>query len=74
MSDITSLTHYTTNIGAFMQTGDIRNEYFKPPFPVTTTVEVAALYNPELMVEITATAEIPTDRYVRPPLVQVMHA
>ena len=74
MSDVTSLTHYTTNIGAFMQTGDIRNEYFKPPFSVTTTVEVAALYNPELMVEITATAEIPTDRYVRPPLVHVMHA
>ena len=74
MSDIISLTHYTTDIAAFMETGDIRSEFFNAPFPVTTTVEVAALYDPNLVVEITATAEIPTERYVRPGLLKVMHS
>ena len=73
MSDIVSLTHYTTDIQAFMQSGDIRKEFFAAPYPVTTTVEVAALYNPELLIEITAIAEIPHDRYKRPAQVQVMH-
>lgn len=65
-ADIVSLTHYVTDIAAFMTTGDIRREFFAAPFPVTTTVEVAALYRPELVVEITALAEIPRDRFRRP--------
>ncbi|MEA2816077.1 MAG: hypothetical protein QOI93_3774 [Rhodospirillaceae bacterium] len=67
MADIISLTHYVTDIAAFMTTGDIRREFFVAPFPVTTTVEIAALYRPELVVEITALAEIPRDRFRRPP-------
>jgi 2-iminobutanoate/2-iminopropanoate deaminase len=67
MADIVSLTHYVTDIGAFMTTGDIRREFFAAPFPVTTTVEIASLYRPELVVEITAIAEIPRDRFRRPP-------
>ena len=74
MSDVVSLTHYTTDISAFMQSGEIRAAFFAPPYPVTTTVEVAALYDPELLVEITAVAEIPTDRYKRPSRAQAMHA
>ena len=66
MGDIVSLTQYTTDIAAFMQSGDIRREFFKPPFPVTTTVQVAALYHPELVIEITAIAEIPRARFRRP--------
>jgi enamine deaminase RidA (YjgF/YER057c/UK114 family) len=67
MADIVSLTHYVTDIGAFMTTGDIRREFFAAPFPVTTTVEIASLYRPELVVEITAIAEIPRDRFRRAP-------
>jgi 2-iminobutanoate/2-iminopropanoate deaminase len=66
MGDIVSLTHYVTDIEKFMTTGDIRREFFAAPFPVTTTVQVAALYRPELVVEITAIAEIPRDRFRRP--------
>jgi enamine deaminase RidA (YjgF/YER057c/UK114 family) len=66
-SDIVSLTHYVTDIAAFMTTGDIRREFFSAPFPVTTTVQVAALYRPELVVEITAIAEIPHHRFRHPP-------
>lgn len=66
MSDIIALTQYTTDIDAFMQPGDVRREVFSPPYPVTTTVEVRRLYDPELMVEIMATAEIPQARFRDP--------
>lgn len=73
MSDIVSLTHLTTDIQSFMQTGDIRSEFFSDPFPTTTTVEVAALYHPDLVIEITASAEVPRERYQRPADAQAMH-
>ena len=66
MEDIYTLTHHVTNIEEFMSTGHIRTQYFKPPYPVTTTVEVARLYDPALMVEITGSAEIPLDRFKEP--------
>ncbi|MDJ0948143.1 MAG: RidA family protein [Alphaproteobacteria bacterium] len=66
MGDVLSLTHYATDIDAFMQAGDIRTEFFKAPYPVTTTVQVARLYDPEVMIEITAIAEIPRDRVHAP--------
>jgi|SRR5271169_6129192 len=66
MGDIVSLTHHVTDIEQFMATGDIRREFFTPPYPVTTTVQIVRLYDPDLMVEITAIAEIPRDRFRRP--------
>ena len=66
MSDVVSLVHYATDIEQFMQTGDIRKEFFATPYPVTTTIEVRRLYRPDLMIEITAVAEIPRDRFRRP--------
>ncbi len=66
MADIVSLTHYVTVIDKFMGTGDIRREFFSEPYPVTTTVQVMRLYDPDLMVEITAVAEIPRERFTRP--------
>jgi enamine deaminase RidA (YjgF/YER057c/UK114 family) len=66
MGDIVSLVHYSTDIGQFMAAGDIRKEFFAAPFPVTTTVEVARLYHRDLMIEITAVAEIPRERFRRP--------
>jgi enamine deaminase RidA (YjgF/YER057c/UK114 family) len=66
MADVVSLVHYATDIEAFMGTGDIRKEFFSPPFPVTTTVQVARLYRPDLVIEVTAVAEIPHGRFRRP--------
>ena len=66
MEDIVSLTHYVTDIDAFMTTGDIRRQFFTEPYPVTTTVQVVRLYHRDLVVEITAIAEIPRDRFHRP--------
>ena len=66
MGDILSLTQHTTDIAAFMTSGDVRAHYFKERYPATTTVEVPALYHPDIMVEITAIAEIPRGRFVHP--------
>lgn len=73
MSDIVSLTQYTTNIAEFMNAGDIRKAYFAPPYPVTTTVQVARLYDESLLVEITAIAEIPISRFREPRGAKTMH-
>jgi 2-iminobutanoate/2-iminopropanoate deaminase len=66
MSDIISLVHYATDIDAFMGTGDIRAEFFAAPYPVTTTVQIQRLYHPDLMIEVTAVAEIPRCRFRMP--------
>jgi len=66
MADVVSLVHYATDIERFMRTGDIRTEFFSLPFPVTTTVQVARLYHPDLVIEVTAVAEIPHQRFRRP--------
>lgn len=63
MSDILSLTQHTTDIDAFMGVGDVRARYFRAPYPVTTTVEVKALYHSDIMIEISAIAEIPRYRF-----------
>nr|WP_057928815.1 RidA family protein [Burkholderia ambifaria] len=66
MQDVISLVHYATDIDAFMQAGDIRKTYFAEPYPVTTTVQVQRLYHPDLLIEITAVAEIPRARFRMP--------
>lgn len=66
MGDVVSLTSYATDIEWFMECGDVRREFFTPPYPVSTSVEVASLYHPDLMIEIAAMAEIPRDRFKRP--------
>jgi enamine deaminase RidA (YjgF/YER057c/UK114 family) len=66
MEDVLSLTHYVTDMAAFMAAGDVRRAFFRAPYPVTTTVQVAALYDPALKVEIAAVAEIPRVRFRRP--------
>ncbi|WP_407854502.1 RidA family protein [Burkholderia gladioli] len=66
MSDTVSLVHYATDIEGFMATGDIRAEFFATPYPVTTTVQIQRLYHPDLMIEVTAVAEIPRSRFRLP--------
>ncbi|WP_158812495.1 RidA family protein [Methylocapsa sp. S129] len=66
MADIVALTQYAVDIEQFMAAGDIRKQFFAEPFPVTTTVQIVRLYHPDLLIEITATAEIPLDRFRRP--------
>ena len=66
MQDVYTLTHHVTDIEDFMSTAAVRARFFKPPYPVTTTVEISRLYDPALLVEITASAEIPLARFEIP--------
>ena len=66
MGDILSMTHYVTDIEAFMKLGVLRKRFIPAPYPVTTTIEVSRLYDPAIVVEITVIAEIPRDRF-KPP-------
>ncbi len=66
MRDIITLTQFTTDIDGFMACGAIRERYFSAPYPATTTVQVVRLYDPDVLVEIAAAAEVPLSRY-RPP-------
>ena len=66
MSDVISLVHYSTDIEQFMGVADVRKEFFSTPFPVTTSIQIERLYHPDLMIEITAVAEIPRERFRRP--------
>jgi 2-iminobutanoate/2-iminopropanoate deaminase len=66
LGDIYALTQYATDIEQFMACGDIRKTYFAAPYPITTTLGVARLYHPDIMIEITASAEIPRERFKRP--------
>ena len=66
MGDVVSLMQHTTDIEAFMACGDIRQGFFAEPYPVTTTIEVSRLYRPDVLIEITAIAEIPRGRYRAP--------
>lgn len=65
LGDILSLTHYV-DIRAFMATRELRQEFFAEPYPVTTTVQVVSLYHRDILVEITALAEIPRERFKEP--------
>ena len=66
LSDVISLTQYTTDIDRFMDTGDIKTAFFADPYPATTTVQVARLYDPDILIEITAIAEVPRGRFRTP--------
>ena len=73
MSDIVSLTQFTTDIQSFMKAGHVRQRYFTAPYPVTTTVEITSLYDPWLLIEISAIAEIPLERFTKPAMTSSMH-
>lgn len=73
MSDIVSLQQFTTDIQAFMRCGEVRARFFEAPYPVTTTLEISALYDPRLLVEVTGVAEIPLDRFTLPDIAREKH-
>jgi len=55
-SNVVKVTIYTTDIDAFMQTGDIRREYWTGGAPASTLVQIERLARPVFLVEIEATA------------------
>jgi len=63
ISDIVSLVHYAVDIEQFMATAIFARSFSRLHFLSPPTVEVRRLYRPDLMIEITAVAEIPRERF-----------
>jgi enamine deaminase RidA (YjgF/YER057c/UK114 family) len=58
-ADIVSLRIFLTDISRISEYGEVRAEYFPGlPAPASTAVEVSALFMPEALIEVEATAVI----------------
>jgi len=50
---------YVRNMEHFEQIHVVRREYFKPPLPASTMVEITKMTSPDYLIEINAIAVIP---------------
>src|SRR5690348_15825241 len=50
---------YIRNMEYFQAIHEVRKQYFKPPLPASTMVEVSKMTSPEFLIEISAIAVIP---------------
>ena len=57
--DVVKVVNYITDIDEFSKMAAVRREYLKEPHPVSTLVEVSALMEPDLIIEIEAIAIVP---------------
>ncbi len=58
-SNVVKVTIYTTDIDAYIQTGDVRRAYWTGIAPASTLVQIERLARPAFLVEIEATAIAP---------------
>jgi len=59
LADLVRTTTYVTDIEEFFRHIDVRQEYFGPALPTSTTVEVRRLAHPDFLVEVEAFAALP---------------
>jgi enamine deaminase RidA (YjgF/YER057c/UK114 family) len=59
MDDICRVDVYIRNMEYFQAIHEVRKQYFKPPLPASTMVEVSKMTSPEFLIEISAIAVIP---------------
>jgi enamine deaminase RidA (YjgF/YER057c/UK114 family) len=58
MDDICRVDVYVRNMEHFDRIHKVRREYFKPPAPASTMVEVCKMTSPEYLIEMSAIAEV----------------
>jgi enamine deaminase RidA (YjgF/YER057c/UK114 family) len=58
MANITKITAYLTDISQIAEYGKVRAEVFGPDYPASASVEVSALVQPGLLIEVEALAVI----------------
>ncbi|MBM4315301.1 MAG: RidA family protein [Deltaproteobacteria bacterium] len=68
LADVTRTTTYVTDMKAYFEASDERLKFFSVPLPTSTTVVVAGLAMPEMLVEIEAEAIIEPERLRLPNL------
>jgi 2-iminobutanoate/2-iminopropanoate deaminase len=52
LADVVKAVTYVTDMAAFFECVDIRQKYFGPGWPTSTTFEVCRLAHPDMMIEI----------------------
>ncbi len=52
LRDVVKAVTYVTDMDAFFECVDIRQKYFGPGWPTSTTFEISRLAHPDMMVEI----------------------
>jgi 2-iminobutanoate/2-iminopropanoate deaminase len=58
MDDICRVDVYVRNMEHFEQIHKVRREYFRPPAPASTMVEICKMTSPDYLIEINAIAVI----------------
>jgi 2-iminobutanoate/2-iminopropanoate deaminase len=58
MEDIVKVTVFITDMKLYDEIHEVRRRYFEEPFPASSMVEVSALVDPRLLIEIEAVAVI----------------
>ena len=58
MDDIVKVTVFITDMGLYDEIHEVRRRYFAEPYPASSMVEVSALLDPRLLIEIEAVAVI----------------
>jgi len=58
LADIVKITTFVTDMDQFFTCIGVRDEYFGPGWPCSTTVEVSRLAHPDMLIEVEAIAVI----------------
>jgi 2-iminobutanoate/2-iminopropanoate deaminase len=58
MDDIVKVTVFIMDMGLYDEIHEVRRRYFEEPYPASSMVEVSALIDPRLLIEIEAVAVI----------------
>jgi enamine deaminase RidA (YjgF/YER057c/UK114 family) len=66
MDDIAKVTVFVTDVAGIDKVHQVRAEFFHPPYPASTLVQVAQLIDPDWLIEIEAVAVIPAERIKDP--------
>ena len=56
MEDVVRIDIFVTDIRHYLNHGDLRKEYFNPPYPICTALEISGLAREEWLIEIEAQA------------------
>ncbi|MBD0413894.1 RidA family protein [Oryzicola mucosus] len=62
LADVCRVDVYVRNMEDFEKIHAVRREYFQPPLPASTMVEVTKMVSHEYLIEINAIAVIPDNR------------
>lgn len=58
MDDIVKVTVFIRDMGLYDEIHEVRRRYFEEPYPASSMIEVSALIDPRLLIEIEAVAVI----------------